>query len=62
LSFIIDIGVVNFGLQGYDWCLEREVVELKLNLELSSLEWGLFGTGDVDFPKIIVFSNDVVAS
>ena len=59
VSFFIDIGVIEFGLEGDDRGLEGEVVELELDFELSSFKRCLLWAGDVDFPQAVAFSKNL---
>ncbi len=62
LALIINVRVVNFGLEGNDWPFEREIIQFELNLELASFERSLCRTSDVDFPQSVVVYDYIVAS
>jgi hypothetical protein len=62
VTLFIDVGVVNIGFEGNNWSLEGEVVQLELNLELTSVEWSLLRTCNVDLPQGVAFLDNVESS
>ena len=54
------IRMVDFSLEGNDWSLEGKVVQFELDLELPTLEWGLFRSSHEYTPQGILFLDDLV--
>lgn len=54
LALLVDVGMVDGGLDGDDWPLEGEVIELKLDFELPALEGSSLRAEDEDAPERIV--------
>ena len=54
LPLLVDVGVVDLGLEGDHRPLEGEVVQFELNLELAALEGGLLGSRHEDVPDGVV--------
>ena len=60
LSLLVDVGVVDWCLEGDRGGLEGEVVQLELHLELSALVGGSLGSAQEDRPDQVVRVHDVV--
>lgn len=58
---LIDVGMVDGSFDGDNWALEGEVVELKLDFELSALEGSGLGAEDEDAPERIVSLDDLIS-
>lgn len=61
LALLVDVGMVDGGLDGDDWPLEGEVIELKLDFELPTLEGSSLRAEDEDAPERIVRLDDLVS-
>lgn len=53
--------MVDLSLDGDHWPFEGKVVQFKLDLELSALEWSGLGAEDEDAPERIVSLDDLVS-
>jgi hypothetical protein len=58
---LVDVGVVDLSLEGDDWTFEWEVIKLKLDFKLATLEWCCLWTCHKDAPDSLAFFIDYIA-